>query len=140
MAMPERLSRTPDIPDFDTYPGESPERTLPARTTNTSAQPRLQDTAESIGEAVGSAVQKIRELPNQLQSLKGRFTVITGRGRAQAGQKTEELKDAAADQVRRARTRAEYLVREYPLRVILGAAGAAFVLGFALRIWRSKRG
>jgi hypothetical protein len=40
---------------------------------------------------------------------------------------------------RGARTRARLVVDKYPLHLIAGVAGAAFVAGIALRVWRSSR-
>jgi ElaB/YqjD/DUF883 family membrane-anchored ribosome-binding protein len=101
---------------------------------------RLNDAAEQIGSKVGRAIRTVRELPEQLGSLKDRFTVIRGRGQQAAGEKAQELKDAAAERIERTRRRAGVLIEENPLQVILGVAGAAFLLGVALRVWRSNRG
>jgi hypothetical protein len=46
--------------------------------------------------------------------------------------KSEEL-------ARRARTRARLVVDKYPLHLIAGVAGAAFIAGIVLRVWRSSR-
>jgi len=46
--------------------------------------------------------------------------------------KSEEL-------ARRARTRARLVVDKYPLQLIAGVAGAAFIAGIFLRVWRSSR-
>ena len=40
---------------------------------------------------------------------------------------------------RTASARARFVVDEYPLHVIAGFAGAAFVAGIVLRVWRSNR-
>jgi hypothetical protein len=45
----------------------------------------------------------------------------------------------SAQVARQARTRARLIVDEYPLHLIAGVAGAAFVAGIFLRIWRSSR-
>jgi hypothetical protein len=49
-----------------------------------------------------------------------------------------QARQQAADALRRARNRARYILDEYPLHVIAAAAGAAFVAGALLRIWRSS--
>ena len=137
--MADPVLRTPDSPNFDTYPAPTPsaQRALPE---GTPGDERLNDTAEQIGSAVGRAVRTVRELPEQLGSLKDRFTVIRGRGQQAASEKAQELKETANQQMQRTRRRIDHLVSEYPLQVILAAAGAAFVLGVALRVWRSNRG
>ena len=168
--MAEPLRRTPDTPNFDTYPAPTPsaERILPPHT----GDDALVETAEQIGATVGKAVRVVKQVPEQLGTLKDRFTVIRGRGQDVATEKARELKDiagekareltnaagdkarelrdaaaqgarelrrAAGEQLDRARRRADYVVSEYPVQVILGAAGVAFLLGVGLRVWRSNR-
>lgn len=148
--MAEPVLRTPDTPNFDTYPAPTPaaERTLPP---GNPGDDRLNEAAEQIGGTVGRAVRTVKQLPDQLGSLKDRFTVIRGRGQVAATDKARELKDAAGErareltrtageQLQRTRRRINGLVAEYPLQVILGAAGIAFLLGVSLRVWRSNRG
>jgi ElaB/YqjD/DUF883 family membrane-anchored ribosome-binding protein len=105
--------------------------------------PRLNHTAESIGSAVGSAVERVRELPRRLQGrmqeMKQRFTVIRGRARGDASEAARDLKQTAEQKIVQARSRAAHYAREYPIQVILAVTGAAFILGFSLRIWRSTR-
>jgi ElaB/YqjD/DUF883 family membrane-anchored ribosome-binding protein len=96
--------------------------------------------AEKVGEAVGAAVNKARELPRHLNTLKSKLTLIKGKGGAQASEAAEEWKRTADAKVREARNRAQHYANEYPLQVIAGAAGVAFLLGLALRIWRGYRG
>ncbi len=137
--MAEPVLRTPDAPNFDTYPAPTPsaQRALPE---GNPGDERLNDAAEQIGSNIGRAIRSVRQLPEHLGALKDRFTVIRGRGRRAAGEKAQELKEAAGEKVQRTRRRIDGMVNEYPLQVILGAAGAAFLLGVALRIWRSNRG
>ncbi len=101
---------------------------------------RLNETAEVIGSAMGSAVEEVRHLPERLQAMKERFRVVRDRTREQTAGKTAELKEAAQKRAREARHRAAHYAREYPLHVIAGAAAAGFLLGVVLRIWRSTRG
>lgn len=128
-------------------PVDNPNRELPQPGTVAelpSARPgpatnhRLNETAEAIGNAVGSAVETVRHLPERLQDMKERFTVIRGRAQEDAATRAAELKETAQQKAQQARTRAAHLAREYPLQVIAGVAGGAFILGFVLRIWRSK--
>ena len=67
-----------------------------------------------------------------------------------AASRVDELRQAAADkaselgsQVRtgyyRARIRANTVVRDYPLHVVLAVGAAGFLLGVGLRIWRANR-
>src|SRR5512146_2173310 len=127
-------------------PRLDPDRELPPADVQRNA--RLHETAETIGAAVGSAVESVRELPRRLQrelprrmqDMKQRFTVIRGRTSQDASAAAAEWKQTAQHKVSQARHRAEYLAHEYPIHVIVGAAVTAFVIGFALRVWRSNRG
>ncbi len=101
---------------------------------------RLNETAEAIGSAVGSAVETVKHLPDRLQEMRERFTVIRGRAQEEAVSRAADLKETAQQRAREARTRAAYYSREYPLHVIAAAAGLGFVVGIALRVWRSRRG
>ena len=160
--MAEPLRRTADIPDFDTYPAEArepkatvghPERQLP--------QSALVAAAERAGRAAGVTVSSVRDLPNRLGAAKSRLALVKDRGAGsvartanewaeRAGAKANELKDNAArvarEQLRAAqhrlevaRARAQHIANQYPLQVIAGAAGVAFLLGLSLRIWRESR-
>ena len=51
----------------------------------------------------------------------------------------ERTKWKSEELARRARSRARYVVDNYPFHLIAGVAGAAFVAGILLRIWRSNR-
>ncbi len=107
MAETRRSEQTlpPDMPAL------KPERELPAATTR--SNPRLNEAAEAIGSALGSATR-------QVQNARDRFTVIPG-GSAQATEqvkrtaqdkmlavqeKVEEIKERAGSMVGEAKTRA----------------------------------
>ena len=51
----------------------------------------------------------------------------------------ERTKWKSEELARRARSRARYVVDNYPFHLIAGVAGAAFVAGILLRVWRSNR-
>lgn len=85
MVETKRMEQTlpPDMPVLD------PERELPASSAR--SNPRLNDAAEAIGGALGSATR-------QVQNARERFTVI--RGGAEGGpSSTEQLKQAAREKV-----------------------------------------
>ena len=113
-----------------------------SRACSAPAPSRVQGAAETIGSGVGRAVSAVRDLPDRLrlqqrlEEMKQRFTVIKGRAQEDALDTAGELKDKASVKWADARTRASRLARQYPFAVVLGAAGAAFILGVALRIWR----
>ncbi|MFB3917945.1 MAG: hypothetical protein ACE14M_14545 [Terriglobales bacterium] len=102
------------------------------------AQARMNETAERVGYAVGKASATIWDLPRRLQYLKQRFIVIRGRTREDAAAAAAGWRQTAAQRAAQTRTRAQQLAHDYPLHAILGCAAAAFVIGFALRIWRSN--
>lgn len=112
-----------------------PERELPA---GDDMNPRLRNTAESVGTAVGKAVNKVRTLPRRVSEMRDRFTVIRG-GAGEATSSTEDLKDTARQKMYEARSRARFYAHEYPLQFIAAAGAAGFFLGFILRVWRSSR-
>jgi ElaB/YqjD/DUF883 family membrane-anchored ribosome-binding protein len=90
MAETRRSERTlpPDIPALE------PEWELPAATTR--SNPRLNEAAEAIGSALGSAKR-------QVQNARDRFTVIPG-GSAQA---TDQIKQTAQDKMQAAQEKVE---------------------------------
>jgi ElaB/YqjD/DUF883 family membrane-anchored ribosome-binding protein len=96
----------------------------------------LQETAQTIGGAVGKAVETVQHLPERLQEMKERFTVISGRAQKDTMSKASELKEQAAEKVSEARSRADRLARQYPLQTIAVMAGIGLLLGIVLRIWR----
>jgi ElaB/YqjD/DUF883 family membrane-anchored ribosome-binding protein len=90
MAETRRSEQTlpPEIPALE------PERELPAATTR--SNPRLNEAAEAIGSALGSATR-------QVQNARDRFIVIPG-GSAQA---TEQLKQKAQEKMQAAQEKVE---------------------------------
>jgi ElaB/YqjD/DUF883 family membrane-anchored ribosome-binding protein len=114
-------------------PNLVPRRELPEHS-------RLNSAAETIGTAVGSAVEKVRQVPDRLQEMKKRFTVIRGRTQqdatAKAKEVTESVTETARARVYEARTRAQHYAHAYPLQTIGAMAGLGVVLGIALRLWR----
>lgn len=101
--------------------------------------PKLRETAETVGSAVGRAVNKARDLPRRLTEMKQRFTLIRGRAREDAATTAEEVRETARHKFQQARTRVQHYAHEYPIQFILGIGAAAFVLGSFLRVWRSNR-
>jgi ElaB/YqjD/DUF883 family membrane-anchored ribosome-binding protein len=75
--------------------------------------------------------------------MRHRLRII--RGRFEAGELQEQMRDRASDltneasrQARIARSRAEFYARNYPLQFIGGAVVAGFVVGFLLRMGRDE--
>ena len=101
--------------------------------------PRLHDAAETVGAAVGSAVNKARDLPRQFSEMKERFTIVRGRVREDTATTASELRENAKQKFEQAQTRAEHYAHEFPLQFILGVGAFGFVIGMFLRAWRSNR-
>lgn len=118
---------------------ELPVAELPVAEQQGRQYPRVSAAAETVGTIVGRTVERVRELPHRIQGLRERFTVISGRTREDAATAAAEWKETAKQKAYETRNRAQHLAHEYPLQTILGTAAVAFVLGFALRIWRSNR-
>jgi len=135
---PNNQSRFPAYPEPVEAPRYHP-NLAPART-ETRANLALSTAAERVGIMVGTALERVKELPDRLQVMKQRFTVIRGRKQAELSNRASELagdvKDKAQRTVSNARSRAERLAHEEPMKFIAGAAAIGLVLGTALRLWR----
>jgi ElaB/YqjD/DUF883 family membrane-anchored ribosome-binding protein len=103
--------------------------------------------SERVGEAMGNALESMKNIPDRLQDMKERFTIIRGRAQedlaAKASEVAEDVKERASDARNRAeqmardmRTRTELYASQDPLGFIARAAVVGVVLGIALRIWR----
>jgi ElaB/YqjD/DUF883 family membrane-anchored ribosome-binding protein len=158
-----------DVPTYDTYPAEPPrDIDWQARQdrwrTGGNRNPRLNETAEKIGSAVG-------EMVNRAQGARRKISSAQDDARRSSGSKVEEIKQRAQEKwanatdvaqhrldewkrtardsaenakeqivqrTREARIKTRAYVEENPHHVILGIAGAAFAVGLAARIWRSR--
>jgi ElaB/YqjD/DUF883 family membrane-anchored ribosome-binding protein len=159
-----------DVPTYDTYPAEPP-RSIDWQKRQErwrefgNQNPRLNETAEKIGSAVGDLVNRAQDARRKFESKKDEM-------RRGSGSKVEEIKQQAQEQwasakdtaqrrledwkqsargsaenaketivqrTREARVKTRAYVEENPHYVILGIAGAAFVVGVTARIWRSQR-
>jgi ElaB/YqjD/DUF883 family membrane-anchored ribosome-binding protein len=108
----------------------------PVARTETRSNLALNHAAERVGVIVSSAVEKVKELPDRLQDMKERFTVIRGRAQEDLAARAGDVAEDVRERAQRTVTRAERLAREYPLGFIAGAAVFGLVLGIALRVWR----
>lgn len=122
-------------------PGVRGDRELPERATpgmighfpeeSRESNPRLNQAAETVGRALGTAVSGVRGIPEKLNDTKQRFTVIRGgagegakakvnEAVEQAKQKGEELVDKAREKgeelVEQARTKGEELKEQAQIR------------------------
>jgi ElaB/YqjD/DUF883 family membrane-anchored ribosome-binding protein len=136
---PNNETRFPAYPEPGRGPGEPRyhPNLAPVSRAETRSNLALNSAAENIGSAVGTAVENAR---TRLQEMKQRFTLIRGRAQedisTKASEVAEDLKDQAQRRVTQARSRAELLAQQEPLRVIMMAGVVGVVLGITLRIWR----
>jgi ElaB/YqjD/DUF883 family membrane-anchored ribosome-binding protein len=114
---------------------------------------RLSNAGDKVGSAIGAVVNQTKEFGGMMQDrmseLKQKFRVIAGRRSTEIKDRTSELTDEAqqraselADEARREvrhwEFRARIYARDYPFKLIGGAAAAGFVIGFVLRMWRDE--
>ena len=91
---------------------------------------------QDTGEADQDAVAKTKKVA---ETLRREAAVRSQEWRQAAMKRSAELRRQAKAGFDRTRARAEQVGRDYPMQVVLAAAIGGFVLGAALRIWRSKR-
>jgi hypothetical protein len=127
-------------------PGPIPAGNLPQEAATWTRQPAgkelgnpaLNQAAERVGRAIRVAVDEARKLPARVAEARERLTLVKSRRKEVASRTAAEWKQTAQQKLHEGRSRAQRLAYEQPLYVIAGAAGIAFVLGFAMRIWRSR--
>ncbi len=135
---PNNQTRFPAYPEPGAGPPAEPHYSnlSPASRTPTRSSLAYNPLAEKVGDVVGSAIESVKSLPDRLQEMKQRFTVIRGRAQedlaARASDVAGDVKERASD----LRSRAQRMAREDPLRFIARAAVAGAVMGIVLRIWR----
>lgn len=108
-------------------------------------QSALNQTAEKIGAAIGTAVNIVRSIQRQLQSVPNNVVSIRQRVRERGEEFRQDASEAAREwrqnaqiRMQQARQRTAQYVHDNPFHVIAAVAGVAFCLGVGLRIWRSN--
>ena len=148
------------IASTSTVPGKDIGYVPPARSSE-----RLLAAAQIVGVALGRAVNRARDLSRRTSEVTERTRQTAGEkvttakeraagiadnasrtsaeayadAKARVADTLDEAKQTAARRLDEARTRAQNIADEFPLQVIAGTAGAAFLAGVMLRIWRSSR-
>ena len=84
----------------------------------------IESLEEQLSHAVASALRSLRPAYEQA-------TVV-------ASEACTYALDQSLDVAKRVRNRAQQIKQEHPLELLYGIAAGAFVLGMAIRIWRSK--
>jgi uncharacterized protein YjbJ (UPF0337 family) len=95
---------------------------------------------EHAGSATDAASELAQSMSERIYSLRQEATQTASQWKEKAGQRAGELNELAGEQIAEARLRVAHAARENPIRMIMGFAAAAFVLGFGLSLWRSNRG
>ncbi len=86
-----------------------------------------------------TAEEKLQEVKQRASQAEESISAAYDQVKNRTAETYQDVKRKSVDAVEKARFRARYLTHEYPLQVIAGAAGIAFLLGVGLRIWRSNR-
>ena len=95
---------------------------------------------EHAGSATDAASELAQSMSERISSLRQEATQTASQWKEKAGQRAGELNELAGEQIAEARLRVAHAARENPIRMIMGFAAAAFVLGVGLSLWRSTRG
>jgi ElaB/YqjD/DUF883 family membrane-anchored ribosome-binding protein len=105
----------------------------------------MNQTAVKIGTLIGTAVnifkgvqRQLRSTPDNVVSMRDRMRDRSRQIRQDAAGTVHEWRQTAQARAHEVRERTAEYVHENPFQVIAAVAGAAFFLGFALRIWRSR--
>ncbi|MGE5113517.1 MAG: hypothetical protein ACM3JB_21855 [Acidobacteriaceae bacterium] len=146
----DSLNTIPSTPYAETPPAVDE---LEARRMKREAQSPIVNAAETVGNALGSAVENVRsKVHSGLELVKDR-SAGTGEElehlKETVRHRTEDFKDESrrrlADWRRTAQRRIEHLrrnaarvSRERPAELILAIGGVAMLAGFILRLWRSN--
>ena len=93
------------------------------------ARDRMNDISDRASHLADEAGQRLTD-------LRDRFNDRLPVWKRQARERVDDARLAA----RRTAVQADQKARQYPIETIAAAAGAAFLVGATLRIWRSSRG
>jgi ElaB/YqjD/DUF883 family membrane-anchored ribosome-binding protein len=114
------------------------------------ARDTLKDVATETGEVAAIRAGEMRNKAREAGTrLAANVTDKTRQWSEAAASGAERLRQTAVEKVSEARSqiktgyyrtrlRANQMVREYPLHVVLAVGGIGFLLGIGLRIWRSN--
>ena len=128
---------------------------VPYPTTETDARgmagsgPRLVESQEPSQAAAEKAVEWKQAAGEKIDELKERGARAMSEAqesvseayeqvKAAASDRLAEVRDTSAELAHRARIRTRNVIENYPLHVLAGIAGVAFLAGVLLRIWRSN--
>jgi len=140
--IPERTVVENLLPEYGT---QSTEYGRPGSRARISEEEALQSTARRVGSAMGEAAASVREVQEKLKvvpqragKLKQQITERSSEAVQRVSELTQEYWNGARERALRARRQMLERSQEKPFHAIAIAAGAAFALGIALRIWRNR--
>jgi hypothetical protein len=97
---------------------------------------------QTVGRIQSSTTEQLRvaraQARNAMISTKESFGGIYRHAHKRAFDSFTPLTSASRGIASRARNRAQHLKKEHPLQLLAIISGAAFTLGVAVRIWRSR--
>jgi len=139
--MPEPSTRESSRQQASTDPSHnSPNRVQPMKPIRGEAEPISSAKVIAWKQVSGQKVDDVTERASQaLDEIGQRVSAAYERVQSGIADAYERSKWKSDELARRARTRARLVVDKYPLHLIAGVAGAAFVAGIFLRVWRSSR-
>jgi len=157
--VPKKILRSSNFPEFDD-PSSRPLE-LSVVSSPEGNRTTLKESAAKLGAAAGKVVFITRRASSTMRhprhALRDRLSALRESARTRAGElrdesaqrarewtrgakgKTAELRRQAQENFSRAKDRANYIRREYPLHVAAVAGGIGFLIGIGLRIWRANR-
>lgn len=112
------------------------ERELPRAPRQEELKGAVQEKVEQVKQAASRAKETTVQA---LQDAKQQTAAAVSQAKERAGDMYQKSRIRAGEALNRARSHAKYILDEYPLQVIAGVAGVAFVCGVLLRVWRSSR-
>ena len=114
----------------------------------------LSNRARSVGATLGSTVSKISDsarsglntVADRSKEARAKAADVAARTRdraedlvLEAGRRAQDVREEAFVRVQKLRRQSREFAQERPLESIVVIAGAAFVFGLAMRIWRNTR-
>jgi hypothetical protein len=140
--MPEPSTREKSSPrQTTTDPSRnSPSRVQPLNPIRGDAEPVSSGKVIAWKQVSDQKVDDVTERASQaLDEIGQRVSAAYERVQTGITDAYERSKWKSEELARRARTRARLVVDKYPLHLVAAVAGAAFVAGIFLRVWRSSR-
>jgi|SRR5947209_2637961 len=141
MAEPYRRNREAATPAENLLP----ETATPSSLGAIPGRSGLNEAARNVGSTMGDAAARVRGIsrrleivPRKARELKEQIAARAGEARQNIAETTQEWALRAKANTQRARRQMVEYCEQNPMQVIAGVAGAAFISGIALRIWRSR--